>query len=215
MIDITQYITFIISVTAIVYLPGPGVLLTSAYSLEFGFRKSLWVAIGCVFANLIHWIIVFLGIGTLISHNTTILNIIKTLGSLYIFYLGSSMIYHANRKDKKTSSSKSTKIILVEKYDNRSLFYNGFIAMFFNPKSFVFFGAILPLYISDNRNEGIQYCIYGFTFFCLGGSALVFYAALTSQFKRHTTHIFNRQVHIHVAALLLIATSLYYLFMDI
>lgn len=209
MVDVTQWLTFVVTVSAVVYLPGPGILLTMAYGMEYGFAASLRAAAGCLVANASHWVIVSVGLGTAISRYPQLLMLLRYAGACYLIYLG-IMIAWPNRPKARSKLNEKFSVSL-----NKDMFTRGFIAMFLNPKSFIFFVAILPLFINPVHNSTMQYLILGITFFFLGGSALLSYAFLAVRLKRHLGKLISIKAQKTVSGILLFFAGVYFTLMQV
>ena len=73
----------------------PRVVIVS-HTLNYGIKRSVWTALGDVSANTIQGILVVFIIGSFLSDNHPLLNYLKWVGILYMFYFV-YFIYRANR----------------------------------------------------------------------------------------------------------------------
>ena len=67
--------------------PGTPRIVIVSHSINYGVKKCLWTALGDISANTVQMILVVFVIGSLLSNNPEILNILKWLGVAYLFYL--------------------------------------------------------------------------------------------------------------------------------
>ena len=81
---------FILYLQIIIFLfitPGTPRVVIISYSMNYGVGKCVWSALGDVTANFIQATLVIFVIGSFFSENSTILNIFKWIGVIYILYL--------------------------------------------------------------------------------------------------------------------------------
>ena len=127
--------------------PGPDTAIvirqTSIYGRADGIKAALGIGIGIY----IHCILAINGISLIILANDTYKLLISLIGSLYIIYLGISML-------------KSKAEININKDSNKSHPYNSFliglITNIFNVKAFLFFVSLFSILIDS---------LYGFYFY--------------------------------------------------
>ena len=67
--------------------PGTPRIVIVSHSVNFGVKKCLWTALGDVSANTIQMVLVVFVIGSFLSNNSQILNVLKWAGVVYLFYL--------------------------------------------------------------------------------------------------------------------------------
>jgi threonine/homoserine/homoserine lactone efflux protein len=137
---------YIVATTLIILVPGPSVLFTIARAISFG----RLIAIATVFGNglgvYLISIAVALGLGPLLSHSTFAYHAVQWLGGGYLIYLGFQAIRdsRAHAEDMKVVSEKKPTISQTIR--------QGFIVGVLNPKTVVFFAAILPQF--TDREKG-------------------------------------------------------------
>ena len=117
-------------------------------------------------------ILVVFVIGGLFSNNPQILNILKWLGIIYLFYLAydiyNSKILNIN---KKKSYSKSI----------FSFYKDGFLVAGTSPKAWMFFPLIFPQFLDFNANYYVQFLILMFTYISLDFLSLMAYATVADK----------------------------------
>ncbi len=82
MLSVELWLTFVGTAIGVVVIPGPGVLLTMAHSLEYGARRTLGTIGGCLTANLFHQMLVGAGVGGLVAQYPGVLETLKYFGAL-------------------------------------------------------------------------------------------------------------------------------------
>ena len=127
--------------------PGPDTAIvirqTSIYGRADGIKASLGIGIGIY----IHCILAINGISLIVLANDTYKLVISLIGSLYIIYLGISMLQKKTEANTKNNDEKS--------YLNNS-FLIGLITNIFNVKAFLFFVSLFSILIDS---------LYGFYFY--------------------------------------------------
>ena len=82
-----NYFLFLQIIIFLFITPGTPRIVIVSHSVNYGIKKCLWTALGDVSANIVQMILVVFVIGGLFSNNPQILNILKWLGVVYLFYL--------------------------------------------------------------------------------------------------------------------------------
>jgi len=172
---------FILYLQIIIFLfitPGTPRVVIISYSMNYGVGKCVWSALGDVTANLIQATLVIFVIGSFFSENSTILNIFKWIGVIYILYLA----YDIYKSRLKTISSEGEK-----KKSNLSFFRDGFLVAGTSPKAWMFFPFIFPQFIDFNSNLLAQFTILITTYIVLDFLSLVGYAILAQKLIKWIT----------------------------
>ena len=166
---------FILYLQIIIFLfitPGTPRIVIISYSMNYGVGKCVWSAFGDVTANLIQATLVIFVIGSFFSENSTILNIFKWVGIIYLLYLAFD-IYKSRPKDlSETQAIKKT---------NFSFFKDGFLVAGTSPKAWMFFPFIFPQFIDFSSNYLVQFVILITTYIVLDFISLIGYALLAQK----------------------------------
>ena len=152
--------------------PGTPRIVIISYSMNYGVKNCVWTALGDVSANIIQATLVIFVIGSFISDNPTLLNIIKWFGVIYILYLAFD-IYKSKSKDINSSET-------LQK-SSLSFFKDGFLVAGTSPKAWMFFPFIFPQFIDFNSNYVAQFLILITTYVILDFLSLVGYAVLANK----------------------------------
>ena len=162
-----NYILFLQIILFLFITPGTPRIVIVSQAVNYGVKKCIWTALGDISANTIQMILVVFVIGELFSSNPQILNILKWLGVIYLFYLAydiySSKILNIN---KKKDYSKSI----------FSFYKDGFLVAGTSPKAWMFFPLIFPQFLDFNSNYYVQFLILMFTYISLDFLSLMAYA---------------------------------------
>ncbi len=166
---------FILYLQIIIFLfitPGTPRIVIISYSMNYGVGKCIWSAFGDVTANLIQATLVIFVIGSFFAESSTILNIFKWIGIIYLLYLAYD-IYKSRPKDITDKSE--------IKKSNLSFYKDGFLVAGTSPKAWMFFPFIFPQFIDFNENYLAQFFILITTYIVLDFISLIGYALLAQK----------------------------------
>ena len=122
--------------------PGPGILLAVSNAVSWGPRKTLWSSAGNVLGVFSVSAAAMAGLGTLLHTSAWLFAVLKTVGAVYLVYLGWRQW---------TSKTSMFDTPLPEQSQpgksNAALFRQGLLVALTNPKSILFFTALFPQFI--------------------------------------------------------------------
>ena len=147
--------------------PGTPRIVIVSHSLNYGVKKCLWTALGDISANTVQMILVVFVIGGLFSDNPQILNLLKWLGVVYLFYLAYDT--YRSKISKLSPEENQSKSII-------SFFKDGFLVAGTSPKAWMFFPLIFPQFLDFNNNYHVQFLILMLTYISLDFLSLMAYA---------------------------------------
>jgi threonine/homoserine/homoserine lactone efflux protein len=163
----TDFLIFLQIILFLFITPGPPRVVIVSHTLNYGIKKSIWTAFGDISANLCQGILVVFFIGTFLSDNPNILQVLKWAGILYIFYLAFDT--YTSRIKLSNSGKKNLK-------SNFSFYRDGFLVAGLSPKSIIFFGTIFTSFIDFTSHYTVQFFILIFTYIFLDFLTLMIYA---------------------------------------
>ena len=166
---------FILFLQIIIFLfitPGTPRIVIISYSMNYGFQKCVWTALGDITANFIQATLVIFVLGTFFSDNPTFLNIIKWIGVIFLLYLA---------YDVYKSSPKEINSEIITSKSFFSFFKDGFLVAGTSPKAWLFFPLIFPQFIDFNSNYVVQFFILIITYVVLDFLSLIGYALLAQK----------------------------------
>lgn len=155
---LSDIIAFAIASFLIIIIPGPSVLFTIGRGISYGKKAALVNVAGNSVGMLLGSLAVAIGIGTFVQSSDIAYAIVGVLGGGYLVYLG----YDAVKTRKDVAQA------LVSKADPKpmgQLFRQGFVVGFLNPKSLVFFAAILPQFVDPRKGQIILQMVFLATIF--------------------------------------------------
>ena len=152
--------------------PGTPRIVIISYSMNYGVKNCIWVALGDVSANFIQATLVIFVIGSFFSDHPLFLSTFKWIGIIYITYLAYD-IYKSRPKDinSKEISQKSF----------FSFYKDGFLVAGTSPKAWMFFPFIFPQFIDFSLYYVAQFLILITSYVVLDFLSLIGYAILANK----------------------------------
>lgn len=140
MIPLANLVAFALVAIPIILLPGPSVLFVIGRSLSLGRIGGLLSVLGNAAGALVVVVAVAFGVGIIIAESAILFTAIKIVGAVYLIYLGVQAIRHRrDRADAATAAIRPTSKL--------RLLVQGFLVGVSNPKTIVFFIAVLPQFV--------------------------------------------------------------------
>jgi threonine/homoserine/homoserine lactone efflux protein len=125
-----------------VLLPGPSVLFAIGRALSLGRKAALISVVGNASGMYVQVVLVSLGLGALLERSVVLMTIVKFVGAAFLIYLGVQAIRHRNDAAKPVADLRPAGVV-------RTFFEGAFVGIT-NPKTIVFFLAILPQFIDSS-----------------------------------------------------------------
>ena len=152
--------------------PGTPRIVIVSHSVNYGVRKCLWTALGDISANTVQMVLVVFVIGSFLSNNPQILNVLKWVGVVYLFYLAYDT--YKSKISSITPGENNSKSIF-------SFFKDGFLVAGTSQKAWAFFPLIFPQFLDFNSNYYVQFLILMFTYVILDFVSLMGYAIVAEK----------------------------------
>lgn len=150
---------YLVATTLIILAPGPSVLFTIARAIAWGRAAAVATVFGNALGMFLVSVLVAIGLGPLLQSSKTFYYAVQWLGGAYLIYLGFSAIKASkiDAQGMRRSESSAPSIFNSIK--------SGFWVGVLNPKSIVFFAAILPAFVDrDKNNVTFQLLFLGLVF---------------------------------------------------
>jgi threonine/homoserine/homoserine lactone efflux protein len=139
MVPVSHLLTFVVAAALLIALPGPSVLFVIGRTLAFGRRAGLLSVVGNELGMLVQTGLVALGVGAIVAQSIVVLTVIKFAGAAYLVFLGIQAIRHRREQSSPDVGAPPRSAL--------RLLGEGFVVGITNPKSIIFFVAILPQFI--------------------------------------------------------------------
>jgi homoserine/homoserine lactone efflux protein len=170
------WITFFVAACIIAVSPGSGAVLSMSHGLSYGVRRASATILGLQTGLLLVFFIAGAGVGSLLLASEVAFNVVKTVGALYLIYLGLSQW----RAKVSISEQKQAEVGA----DREKRFMTGFLTNATNPKGIIFMVAVLPQFITHDAPLLPQLLILAVTMCCIDLVVMHSYAFLASSMQR-------------------------------
>lgn len=168
--SIETWLAFCLTEAVLCFTPGPAVLLVVSFSLARGATAGLGAALGVLAANAFYFVLSALGVAAAIVASQQAFLLLKWAGAAYLVVVGLRMLFGSRaRADAQQVPTAS-----------RS-FVKGFVVQAANPKSLLFFLALVPQFISPEGRVASQVLILGVSSVAIELLALGFFIGLSRQ----------------------------------
>ncbi len=151
----------------IIVVPGPSVLFAIGRALVLGTKLAVLSVLGNALGVGLQIVVVSLGLGVLIQQAPALFFVIKIVGALVIAYLGIKAVIDRGKLELADEKSSSSKAVIQQ----------SIVVGITNAKTFVFFVAALPSFVSPaDGNPIIQMLFLGLIFSIIGIASDMVYA---------------------------------------
>ncbi|MCS5718947.1 LysE family translocator [Herbiconiux sp. CPCC 205763] len=161
MVPFGNWLAFALTALVIILIPGPSVLFVIGRSLAFGRRGGLLSVLGNALGVLPQVVAVAVGVGVIVAQSVVAFTIVKLVGAAYLVYLGVQAIRHRNvvAGVQPGTTLRSSWRLVAE----------GFVVGLTNPKTIVFFVAVLPQFVDYSAGSvPLQMLLLGLTSIAIG-----------------------------------------------
>ena len=171
---IETWLLFVVTEAVLCLSPGPAVLTVVSQGVSGGARSGVWVGLGVLAANALYFAVSATGLFAVAVAGYELFFLIKWIGAVYLVWLGVQMWRTASvDADEAQGESDSQPTPSA----GRPLL-RGFVVQISNPKTLLFFGALLPQFIDAQRAVGVQVAILGLTSIAIEFVVLAGYATI-------------------------------------
>lgn len=142
----------------LILIPGPSVLFVIGRALAHGRRAALTTVVGNTLGACVLVAAVALGLGSVVERSLVIFTVLKLGGAAYLVYLGvkawrDRTLMQASFADAEVA------------HGGLRTFWEGFTVGVSNPKTIVFFAAVLPQFVDRGQGHvAVQMLMLGLVF---------------------------------------------------
>lgn len=152
-------LTLILTIALIDFLsiltPGQDFAIVTRNTLKYSKRIGYWTVLGIGFVTLCHCLIAMTGLSLIVSQSENALALIKTLGALYLIYLGGHFLKNAkNLEIKKEDFNNTPKTITA-----KEAFKMGAIANVLNIEPLLAFISVFAIILPPETSLSIKLLI--------------------------------------------------------
>jgi threonine/homoserine/homoserine lactone efflux protein len=126
--------------------PGPSNLYIMARSIGQGAQAGLVASLGLAVGSMLHVIASVLGLSALFKHSPTAYLVVKLAGAMYLIYLGIKYFCENDSSDIDENKNVRAKPLT-------SVFYESIVVEVTNPKTALFFLALLPQFVDPGAGS--------------------------------------------------------------
>lgn len=160
-----QFLAFVVASLIVILIPGPSVMFVIGRALAYGRRQAILTAWGNAAGTFCAAALAAVGLGALIQESALAFAVVKYAGAAYLIYLGVKAL-----RDRKGLMAESE----VESASPKravATMAEGFMVGLLNPKSILFFLAILPQFVNGASGSATaQMLLLGGTFAALAAA---------------------------------------------
>ena len=173
MISSTVLLPFLIIQFSVAFSPGLIIALVVNQSVQNSRRKGIEVGIGAAVGAIGITLVSAIVVSLLVNTVPVMINIIYFIGSIYIIFKGYQTI---------TSDASTQK-----KLGENSAFLSGFQVNLLNPKMWVFYLTVLPIYMSDETSYFVSLIYLGLITLVINFIADITYAFTSDYFFKNSS----------------------------
>jgi homoserine/homoserine lactone efflux protein len=156
--------------------PGPAVLLVISLSLVRGGRAGLHATFGILAVNALWFALSATSLAAILVASWQVFFVVKWAGAAYLVYLGVRMVTRGARTTPGAGGE--------EPPGHHRAFARGVVIQGANPKTLLFFTALLPQFIDPEGAVGAQVMILGASSVLIELTVLALYVATCHRMRR-------------------------------
>jgi threonine/homoserine/homoserine lactone efflux protein len=141
--DPATLLVFAGAALALIVIPGPAVLYILAQSVEHGRNAGVVSALGVATGGLVHITAAAVGISALVVSSAVAFSVVKYAGAAYLLYLGIRRLLDRGRDAAEPGVPREA--------EPWRIFRRGVLVNVLNPKTALFFLALLPQFVDPGR----------------------------------------------------------------
>jgi threonine/homoserine/homoserine lactone efflux protein len=154
----SSLLAFALVAFAIIVIPGPSVMFVVSRAVSYGRRAALLTVAGNAAGAYTQVVLVAIGVGAIVERSITVFTAVKLVGAMYLVWLGVQTFRH-----RRGASVVDSSVVIAR--SGRTLIVDGYVVGLANPKTIVFFAAILPQFVHQGgAPESLQMIVLGLVF---------------------------------------------------
>lgn len=179
--SIESWITFIVTASVILLIPGPTIIYVVMQSITHGRQSTLPLVSGVVCGDFLSISLSLLGLGALLALSAALFIFLKIVGAAYLIWLGVTML----RKNQISFESEFNNAPI----NRLELFRNVLAITSLNPKGIIFYTAFMPQFINPNSSITPQLVTLACTFLVLAFINALSYSLLANKIANYFNSI--------------------------
>jgi threonine/homoserine/homoserine lactone efflux protein len=161
---------FIAASLALAVTPGPGVIYIVTRSLSQGRSAGFASVAGIALGNAVNAAVAALGMAAVLATSALLYAALKYLGAAYLFYLAYQMLRHNDAPGTTPAPAAARPM---------KIFRDGVIVAVLNPKTALFYAALLPQFVDSAADFTRQALVLGGLFVAIAGASDSLYVVLS------------------------------------
>ncbi|HTJ39815.1 MAG TPA: LysE family translocator [Dactylosporangium sp.] len=159
MVSADRLLAFAAMSFLLIMIPGPSVLFVIGRALAHGRRAALTTVVGNTIGAYLLVVAVALGLGSIVERSVATFTVLKLAGAAYLVYLG------VKAWRERDSLLQATIADAGAARGSLRTFWEGFTVGVSNPKTIVFFAAVLPQFVDRAQGHAaVQMLVLGLVF---------------------------------------------------
>ena len=175
---LSTWIAYALACVLIALSPGSGAVLSMSHGLAYGVRKASGTVLGLQLGLLLVLLVAGAGVGTLLVASDLAFSVVKTVGALYLVYLG------VQQWRAQVAVGPDMAVVQSEAPPLKKRVLTGFLTNATNPKGILFMVAVLPQFVDNSRALLPQLAILAATMVVIDVTVMHGYAFLASSMQR-------------------------------
>ena len=182
------FATFLLTSVLLAITPGPAVLYLLTRTLSHGRRAGLASIAGIAVGSLGNATLASFGLALVVAKSAAAFTVVKLVGAAYLMFLGVQALRAAPAPSVAAAPANSAPVASTSL---SRLLRDGFLVALLNPKTALFFAALLPQFIDPNAAPLPQTLLLGGVFvavaMCTDTAYVLAAAALAPMLRARTT----------------------------
>lgn len=167
----TVWLAFCATEAVLCLTPGPAVLFVTSQALSRGARTGIAAAFGILLANTGYFALSASGVAALLVTSNALFDAVRWAGAAYLIWLGLRMLW----------TQRGVAIAQPKAVGHGHAYVRGFIVQAANPKTLVFFIALLPQFIDPVAPIGLQLLVLGVSSVVIELAALAMFVVVAAR----------------------------------
>ncbi|WP_432048096.1 LysE family translocator [Streptomyces asiaticus] len=158
MVSIDRLLAFAAMSFLLIVIPGPSVLFVVGRALAQGRRAALTTVVGNTLGAYTLVVAVALGVGSVVERSVLVFTALKLVGAAYLVYLGGKAVRQRRSLQAAFTGDGPA-------HGGLRTLWEGFAVGVANPKTIVFFAAVLPQFVDREQGHVVpQMLLLGLVF---------------------------------------------------
>jgi threonine/homoserine/homoserine lactone efflux protein len=177
--SVELWLAFVAASAILLIIPGPTILTVISYSVAHGRRANVALVAAVALGDASALVLSLLGLGALLAASAFWFTAIKSIGGLYLIYLGVKLLRAGIAAPELAAPSGAS-----APASRWRLFANTYAVTALNPKGMIFFVAFLPQFLNPNDDVSTQLWVLSATFVALATINATLYAVFAATARR-------------------------------